>query len=620
VFIWDGVNSEYGGRHNINVALNVDVGEEKIVYTMKIENKSEFVVENVYCPYIGDLSKPENESHFERIYQNYCSVTTDTMYPRFDYNTIFHAVDYPTQVSSMAKYQYCGTPPAPFVLLKGDYQGFYMGIDKDCGDEVVTWVNELRPGYEDTIDYLAPKTKEIGGKDVHVRVATVHIPYIMPGETRTLTPIAIQAYAGDWHVGADIYKEWRKENYKLAKPPKWVTEPHAWQQIHINSLEDELRCKYTDLVKYGEDCVRHGIKAIQLVGWNLGGQDQGNPSHSTDPRLGTTEELRAAIKKIEAMGVKIIIFSKYTWADTITDYYKDFDPYVAKDPYGQPYQFSGWSYQTVTQLFEINTKRLRPMCFTDECRKLYRKEFQKVIDLGASGILYDECQHHTPAVCCFDPEHDHRPGASVYRNDNLLIEEFSKMVDCDDFLFAGEACYDKEYEQYHLAYFRSWNTKNHIAFMRYLLPKIPLVVAVSGFNDRNMINQCLMNRYIISYEPYFFKGRLDDYPDTLEYGKKIDSLRTELRKWLWDGEFKDTVGFKILKVGGREHTQYSSFRADDESYALVICNYEDEVVVVNVKRESGKFNFKWRVCDVDEWSVSTDITIPKRSAVVLIEQ
>ena len=32
------------------------------------------------------------------------------------------------------------------------------------------------------------------------------------------------------------------------------------------------------------------------------------------------------------------------------------------------------------------------------------------------------------------------------------------------------------------------------------------MTAVTGFNDRNMVNQCLMYRYIISYEPYNFKG------------------------------------------------------------------------------------------------------------------
>ena len=61
--------------------------------------------------------------------------------------------------------------------------------------------------------------------------------------------------------------------------PAWAREPHSWWQLHINSPEDELRIPFKDLGKIGEEAARHGVKAIQLVGWNDGGQDQGNPSH-----------------------------------------------------------------------------------------------------------------------------------------------------------------------------------------------------------------------------------------------------------------------------------------------------------------------------------------------------
>ena len=50
-----------------------------------------------------------------------------------------------------------------------------------------------------------------------------------------------------------------------------------------------------------------------------------------------------------------------------------------------------------------------------------------------------------------------------------------------------------------------------------MLPQMPLMTAISGFNDRNMINQCLLYRYIMSYEPYNFKGHLDDFPLTMDY-------------------------------------------------------------------------------------------------------
>ena len=149
--------------------------------------------------------------------------------------------------------------------------------------------------------------------------------------------------------------------------PAWASEPHSWQQLHINSPEDELRIRFTDLVPIGEECARHGVKAIQLVGWNDGGQDQGNPSHDPDPRLGTFDELKAAIAQIQALGVKLILFAKFTWSDRATARFReDLIRLSIKDPYGDYYHYQGYQYQTATQLLDINTKRLIPMCFLSE--------------------------------------------------------------------------------------------------------------------------------------------------------------------------------------------------------------------------------------------------------------
>ena len=132
-----------------------------------------------------------------------------------------------------------------------------------------------------------------------------------------------------------------------------------------------------------------------------------------------------------------------------------------------------------------------------------------------------------------------------------------------DFLFAGEACYDWEMEAYQLSYHRSEN-KQHIPLSRYMLPQAQFMTAVTGFNDRNMINQCLLYRYVISYEPYNFKGRLDDYPLTLAYGKQMDALRSELREYFWDGEFRDTVGAAVT-CAGKPHHPYAVFRRPERA-------------------------------------------------------
>ena len=532
VFYWDEVTSEYGGKLPVRLVLSVSLDDNKAIFSMSVENHSNFVIENVYSPYLGDILHPRDEEWFKTFSHNYGAALERHLWPHYDNLHGYFGVDYPTQFIP-------GAPMAPFFLLRGEKQGLYAGVASPSS-ELVAWHTELRPGYGSSIDSRPPEELSISDKEVATRFAAVHVPYIQPGETRRLTSIALEAYQGDWHHGVELYKHWRDSWYTSPRLPAWAKEPHAWQQIHINSPEDELRLRFTDLPKIGEDCARHGVKAIQLVGWNDGGQDQGNPSHDPDPRLGTWDELKEAIAKIQALGVKLILFTKFTWADRATEWFRgELVRMAIKDPYGDYYHYAGYQYQTTTQLLDINTKRLIPMCFLDqEYLDLCSREFKKTVNLGADGILFDECQHHSPALLCFDMNHGHRFGAPVYANDRQLINNFIQMTASEhrEFLFAGEACYDWELEAYHLAYFRSEN-KQHVPLSRYLQPHAQFMTAVTGFNDRNMVNQCLMYRYIISYEPYNFKGRLDDFPLTLQYGQKMDALRSELRNYFWDGEF-----------------------------------------------------------------------------------
>jgi Domain of unknown function (DUF6259) len=619
-FIWEGLTSEYGGKHDIRLTLDVKLDEQRAVFSVTIENHSGFVVENVYCPYLGDVQHPQDEEWFKTFTYNYATAVEWRLWPHYDNLRGYYGVDYPVQFSPSAPA--AGAPMSPFFLMRGEKQGMYAGVASPSS-ELVAWHTELRPGYGSSIDFRPPEELSISGKESATRFAAVHVPYIQPGERRTLTPVALQAYEGGWQQGVDIYKHWRAGWYRAPKIPAWVREPHAWQQVHINSPEDELRLRFTDLPAIGEECARHAVKAIQLVGWNEGGQDQGNPCHNPDRRLGSPDELKEAIQKIQAMGVKIILFSKFTWADRATEWFRnDLVRMAIKDPYGDYYLHPGYQYQTATQLLDINTKRLIPMCFLDEeYLELCNKEFKKMLELGADGILFDECQHHGPALLCFDPQHGHRLGAPVYANDRKLILNFNQMTGSTrpDFLFAGEACYDWELEVYHLAYFRS-ESKQHIPLSRYMQPHAQLMSAVTGFNDRNMINQCLMYRYIISYEPYNFKGRLDDFPLTMEYGKKMDALRSELRDFFWDGEFRDTVGASVW-CEGQPHQPYSIFtNAKNGKSGLVICNYAEYLAVtVSASLDSGEGLSRWRLVDGTRWeSFEGEIHIPPQSAVVVI--
>jgi len=619
VFGWEGLSSERGGKLAIRFRLEVRLTDRQAIFTPTVENHSPYIIENVYCPTLGDLQPPAGAEWLRSFFYNYGTATECSLWPTFQNTRGYYGVDHPIQLGGPAA---CGAPTAPFILLRCASQGLYIGVNAPSA-ELVAWQTELRPGYGSSIDSRLPERLTISGKEVATRFAAVQVPYIQPGESRTLTPIALEAFQGDWQTGAEIYKRWRSSWMKPAQPPKWASAPHAWQQVQINSPEDELRIPFRELVKTGEECARHGVRAIQLVGWNDGGQDQGNPTHDPDPRLGTFEELKEAIRQIQKLGVKVVLFAKFTWADRATERFRnELERLAVKDPYGDYYHYPGYQYQTATQLLDINTKRLIPMCFlSEEYLRLCEEEFQKTLDLGADGILFDECQHHGPALLCFDPSHGHRSGAPVYANDRKLIENFRRLAQetNPEFLFAGEACYDWEMEAYHLAYFRTEN-KQHIPLSRYLLPEGLYMTAVTGFNDRNMLNQCLLYRYIISYEPYNFKGRLEDFPLTLEYGKKMDALRTELGEYFWEGEFCDRQGAEVT-VDGQPHHPYAVFtNRQNGKRGVAVANYnEKRTVTLAVRLTDGTELLRYRTVDDPEWKrVEGGVVLPPCSAGVVI--
>ena len=616
-FHWNAVESEFGGMHNIAVTTECAIENDQAVFRMHIKNDDKVYVENVYYPYIGDLHHHQDAEKFDFIRGCYFMAQRLELWPSFQNYCGTHSVDYPT----LAVESDINPPMYPYVMAADDKgNGLYFGM-AERRIEPATWYIEALPGHRTSLDGRLFDTDREGEHDVHTRFCMGHLPYIAPGTEYDLLPMAMEAYKGDWGVGAKCYTRISKKWNKIPDMPEWAKNPHSWYQIHINSPEDELRIKFKDLPKIiGEDCKKHGVDAIQLVGWNDGGQDRGNPSHDPDPRLGTFEELKQAIKEIKAMGIKLILFAKFTWAD---ESHPEFDSVykamAAKDPYGRYYNYKGYQYQTLTQATNVNTRRLIPMCFhSDAYMDICRAEFQKCLDLEADGILYDENHHHAPTLCCFDTSHGHRYGESTFSADERLVDILREMVGDREFLIAGEASYDFQLNYYDVSYARTWG-RGHQPYTRMTRPSANLMTAVTGFDDRSMVNQCLMFRYIISYEPFNFKGLLSDYPKTVTYGKKMDKLRTELREYFWDGEFQSTVGGAVKAEGVDNFDTYSVFNGTNERQAMVICNYEEsKSITVTPTLESGQTFANYRFVEDDAASAfGGSIVIPPYSAVVV---
>lgn len=610
---WRNVVSEHAGVLPVTFSAVVTLSGGALTFESRLTNDSKLPINTVEYPRLGDLSAPTMDGSLWRYHMWYGNLQKAEIHPHFRNEKGYWGVMSPTQTVDSNQSLFC--------LLQTADQGLYVQVSDHRAKNLVQYTFIQNPGVLESIHDFVPGENAISGTSVHLECNTTHFVFTAPGAAAELTPVVLRGYRGGWQSGVDLYKGWRATWFKQRPIPDWVKDVHSWQQLQINSPEDSLRYKFDVLPAIGEECASNGVKAIQLVGWNRGGQDRGNPSQDPDPRLGSWQELHDAIAKIQANGVKMVLFGKFNWADVTTEWYKkELYRYEVKDPYGIPYMHGGYSYDTPEQLAAINNRRFAVMCFPDAAyRDVAAKEFKKDVAMGAAGFLYDEVCHHGPARYCFAAHHGHPVPCFVYSDDIQLAEGLDADThDNPDFIFAGEGPEDILLQQYPLSYFRIGD--QHIPICRYIDSQAPLMVAVTGFDDREMLNRILMYRYIISYEPYNFKGRLSGFPLTLEYGKKIDALRRRYRRWLWDAEYRDTLGASVTS-GGAPYSLYSVFKTREGDRAVVVVNQSrSKGLRVQVKLHEPRHLRVATPEEPDARETSGLLNIPPRSTAVLIEQ
>ena len=613
-FEWSNLKSENGGVLPLIFTATVTLADGRLTFDSKLVNNSALTVETIDYPYLGDLNAPAKNVSINARTMWYGSLESEEIYPNFDNRKGYWGVFNPTKTKGSHHSLYC-------LLQTSANQGLYVGVQEPRQRYYVEYTWEQHPANINSINGLVPQSDEISGITVNTDFRLCHFVFAAPHSTTSLIPILFTPYTGDWQAGVDIYKDWRKTWFKKPNMPAWVKDVNSWLQLQINSPEDDWRVPFKELYKYGKECADNGVTGIQLVGWNKLGQDGNDPSQDFEDHLGTWNDLRDVIKNIEDLGVHMVLFGKINWADKTTPAYKkEWYKYEVKDPYGIPYEQGGYSYYTPTQLAGINNHRRAIMDFNAPgYQEAIAREFKKVLDLNPSGWLFDENCHHGPALYNFFPNGYKGPGY-MYGGDMPLASKLNEMAfkKNPDFLFAGEGQMDWLLQNYQCSYFRMG--LNSTAVDRYIDSETPLVVAVTGVDDREKLNLILMNKYIISYEPYNFKGHVTDFPLTLAYGKKIDALRKKYREWIWNAEFKDVLGASVSADG---QYRYSVFVTASGKKAVVVANFDKDRGIHAHVRLDGKEKAQFNVVtpeNPDAVYSEGEVDIPARSVVVLMEK
>ena len=622
VLIWEKVIGELSGELDIKVTLDISLENEIATFQMTIENNSPYVVEEAWCPVLGGVWAPVGEEMLHGRTVHFQGSMTDTSFSHFNWDCGYWGTDYPTSVRLYPDINVT----VPCYIAENGKQGFYFG-HHHTDMSACAFVQEVLPGFKDSMNQTLPDEPEISGTPVGFRLSMVRLPFVMPGEKSTLAPAVLALYDGLWEKGLDYYKNWRASWHIKQDKPEWENDIDCWMTLHICDPEGRVRYKYADLPKIAKKARNDGVKAIQLIGWAKGGQDGDEPYQDVNPLLGTKEELKAAIKESEELGVKILLMCKFKWCDATSSNYKnELEPLIARDIFGHPFYFGGYGYQSVTNVLRTvgsggSRRRGYALCqASKEYQNIALREFKKILDLGSSGILYDELcvEYHF----CYDTNHKHRYGECLLKGHIDIatkFKEYAKSVR-KDFMFAGEGPIDRQAEIYTTNYLRSWAPTSDPAY-RYALPDVRPATCITGFDDREMINQCITYGYVINYEPYNFKGTTADIPLTVEYGKKANALRMALRDYLWDGEFCYRTGADIKKIAGDNNYIYSIYKNKEGKSAVVISNQSPKnhkEFAVTLLSGNTAFN----IFRIDDKPAAADktVVVPPRSLVILTEK
>ena len=581
---WQNLITERGDTLPITLTATVSLTNDALTFNAGVMNDSSLMVSEVEFPCLGNLNPPAAGA------------------PLWAHHTFYGDL----KKDDISKGSTIMSKQSLFCLIQSTNEGIYVEMKDPTQPYLLNFVFE-RHGFASS-----------GANPSRLEFQTTHYAYVHPHTSAQLSPVVMRCYSGDFHAGLDCYKAWRSTWYKEPHLPDWAREVHSWTMIRMTTPEQDYGLHYTNFVQYGREWADNGVRAVQVVGWNIGGQDADDPSQDTDPGLGTWQQWHDAIAQVQSMGVKVILFAKLNWADLTTSWYSnELYKYQCTDPNGKRYEQGGYAYVTPTQLAGIGLHRRAVMDFQDAAyREVAEKEFQKILALGSEGWLWDEICHHSDTLYSWAPDHGYTPPGYVYGGDMPLSEQLRVAADkvSPDFIFAGEGPQDWLMQYYPV----SETGLTAVPFNQYLDTTNSLVLAgVSGFDDRETLNLILMDRYVIQYEPYFYKGHITDFPMTLAYGKKIDDLRRRYKDYLWDAQFRDTIGASVTADGA---FRYSVFVSPIGKRAVVVVNTDSKAIAVTVNIPDAGNLVVATPDDSAARPTTGAIQIPARCAAVVMEQ
>ena len=503
--------------------------------------------------------------------------------------------------------------------------GLYYA-DQDTIARISSLYFELRPYNKDVVigDNWPTNNDVPNNGPIGLTMGWVKFPYTVKAEFES-EPIVLQVHEGDWHEGSRIYRSWYDKHFPLNKKPSWLRKEQAWQSIIMSNSEDVVKYKFKDLLRLAADAKKYGVTTFEILGWDIGGIDRGYPQYSPNPKLGTPEEFRKALKDIKAMGVHPLIFANIQWSDTnIPLYKKELYKYAKKGRWADDLSLSGWGEGTISARLGFTRHNMTLISPSHEIfQQLLIKQFKAITKVGADGFQFDKA---LSLDMDFNPLLKTSPDRSF---PDGLLKTLSKIIDearkiNPQLRVASESTWDRMFPYIDVSYMRM-NEIDMNPSLKYTFPEWTATIFAETPGDINIMNNGMRYGLVWALAPLHYNESMDAplNQKLSAYVSELIRIRNEYKDILFLGRFCDTIG---ENVKGGKHIRYSVFEnmTDSSKKACVIVNFGNTTEEVKMNfSDAGSTNMVSILQPFQKdyyGALPAEITIPPKTCIVVIRK
>ncbi|MBC7320224.1 hypothetical protein H5T89_06235 [bacterium] len=515
----------YSGQLDVEIIIEVSSNDPESLWTLKVKNTSSQDILDIIFPHISGVYLGDSwEDNYlvypyiagERIknpIENLARRPSKILWDWQDYRYTYIVDGIGTTKDDelyIRELPYTGPLSMAWLDYYNEDVGFYLASYDE--DKTLTYLRVETPG---------PEFPGIGFS-FRKRVK------MSSGEEKIFR-YGIGIHSGDWHWGADRYREWFNQVLpKIKSTPEWLTKSSGLVAHYDFRYQNEISMhSFEDIPILFEKAKEDGLDHLFISGWNENGFDNGYPLYTPDKRLGGEKIFKEKILETNSIGGHITTYINVRIVNT---------SYIDKVP---------------KEILSNHIEKYGSVDFyvvdpsKEEWHNIILETIERLVNYGVSGVYLDELAM-APAIGDIP----------------LWIKGYTELLDkivkrYNDKVFIIEGCsdvYGRYVDLQLVSTFFYWYT-SYPELFRYTFPEYILVdMLYPDYQTMrpsfvSMISKDLISRaFILGMYPWIYDLELDNSFDSSrelkDYLRNFLNLRMLGIDFFNKGQFLDDLNLR----------------------------------------------------------------------------